>query len=142
MIPVICRTLPMKDWYVFEGWSSVLLKAPLSGRSIFYSGESNCRKEPSKILEVGFRPYNVLCDNDRAIRKNRGNNSDDIFESWILQLKNLDNSLFQAYSRSGINSITPETLKTIEHLIDRYNFLVSLYLKENWPNIGRITNKN
>ena len=93
-------------------------------------------------MEVGFRPYSVLCDNDRVIRKNHGNNNDNIFESWILHLRKLDNSLFQAYSREGINSITPETLKTIEHLIDRYNFLVSLYLKENWPNIGRITNKN
>jgi hypothetical protein len=52
-------------------------------------------------------------------------------ESWILQLKNLDNSLFQAYSPSGINSITPEALKTIEHLIDKYNFLVSLSLNRN-----------
>jgi len=82
-------------------------------------------------MVMGLRPYSVLCDNDRAVRKNRGNNNDNIFESLILQLKKLDNSLLQAYSRSGINSITPETLKTIEHLIDRYNFLVSLFLKEN-----------
>jgi len=121
----------------------MFFKAPLfSGRSILYSGESNCRKELSKVIEKGFRPYSVLCDNDRAIWKNRGNNKDNIFESWVLQLKELDYSLIQAYSRRGVISITPDTLKNIEHLIDRYNFLVSLFLKENWPNSGRVTNKN
>ena len=81
-MPVILKTTPMKDWCVFEGWSSLFFKAPLfSGRSIFYSGESNCRKELSKVMEMGLRPYSVLCDNDRAIRKNRGNNNDNIFES-------------------------------------------------------------
>ena len=81
-IPVILKTTPMKDWCVFEGWSSLFVKASLfCDSSIFYSGESNCRKKLSKVMEMGLRSYSVLCDNDRAVRKNRGNNNDNIFES-------------------------------------------------------------
>jgi predicted ATP-binding protein involved in virulence len=71
----------MKDWCVFEGWSSLFVKACLVRyRSLFDSGESNCRKKLSKIMEMGLRPYSVLCDNERAVLKNRGNNNDNIFE--------------------------------------------------------------
>jgi predicted ATP-binding protein involved in virulence len=81
MIPVILKTTPMKDWCVFDGWSSLFVKACLVRyRSLFDSGESNCRKKLSKILEMGLRPYSVLCDNERAVLKNRGNNNDNIFE--------------------------------------------------------------
>ena len=67
-MPVILKTTPMKVWCGFKGRSPMFFKAPLfSGRSILYSGESNCRKELSKVIEKGFRPYSVLCDNDRAI---------------------------------------------------------------------------